>query len=100
MENVEKPTHEFVKQIEDFMEEGVIEYSFEGRSAYQNRFYDECMHTNQFKHNWYANPLQTSNIRQLQGMGTWERTCHAADKSFSRVSQKALGDGRYYNTDD
>lgn len=54
MENKAPPSAELVRQIQDFVEQGLIEYSYEGRGTYQARFYDECMHAHQHKHNWYV----------------------------------------------
>ena len=54
MENVETPTAHFVQQIQDFVDDGLIVYSFKGSGGYQSRWYHECMSSYHSEHNWLA----------------------------------------------
>jgi hypothetical protein len=54
MENVETPTEYLVQQIQDFIEQGVVEYMNNGTITYQARWYYDCMKLNQHKQNWHA----------------------------------------------
>lgn len=66
MENVATPTKEFVREIADFIEEGLVEYSYEGTSAYQARWYDDCMHMHQYQHNWCGPSTETPLLGRAQ----------------------------------
>ena len=66
LENTATPTTSFVREIEDFIEDGTVEYTSKGDIAYQIRWYHECMLAHHFKHNWYVkSPELTDSILGL-----------------------------------
>lgn len=54
LENEDTPTQEFVEQIQDFIDDGFVSYSYQGQRVYQIHFYHSCMTDYHHLHNWMS----------------------------------------------